>query len=79
MFSENIEGILWRAGHDRWVFEESDIAILEILALSDVFFPFQVIRLYSIAHIHININEFRYTYMSKFINTHIYIYECRQC
>ncbi len=33
--------------------------------------PFQVIRLSSITHIHINVNESRHTYMSKFINIYM--------
>ena len=41
----------------------------------NVLSPFQVIRLSSIAHIHIDVNESRHTYMSRFIN----IYECEQC
>ena len=30
--------------------------------------PFQIIRLSSIVHIYIDVNESRHTYMSKFIN-----------
>ena len=33
--------------------------------------PFQVIRLSIITHIHIDVNESRHTYMSKFINIYM--------
>ena len=33
--------------------------------------PFQVIRLSSIVHIHIDVNESKYTYMFKFINIYM--------
>jgi hypothetical protein len=39
---------------------------------------FQVIRLSSIAHIHIDINEFRHTYMSKFINIYMNVDNARK-
>ena len=35
--------------------------------------PFQVIRLYSIVHIYIDVNEFRHTYISRFINKYMIV------
>jgi hypothetical protein len=33
--------------------------------------PFHNVRFFSIAHIHINVNEFKHIYMSRFINIHM--------
>ncbi len=38
---------------------------------------FQVTRLSSIAHIHIDVNESRHTYMSKFINIYMNVDNAR--
>jgi hypothetical protein len=40
--------------------------------------PFQVIRLYSIAHIHININESKHIYMSRFTNIYMDVDNARK-
>jgi hypothetical protein len=42
---------------------------MSIIGENNILLPtFQVIRLSSIAHIHIDVNESRHIYMSKFIN-----------
>ena len=40
--------------------------------------PFQVIRLSSIAHIHIDVNESRHTYVSRFINIYTNVGNARK-
>jgi hypothetical protein len=40
--------------------------------------PFQVIRLSSIPHIHIDVNEYRHTYMSRFINIYMNVDNARK-
>ena len=40
--------------------------------------PFHNVRLSSIAHIHIDVNEYRYTYMSRFINISINVGNTRK-
>jgi hypothetical protein len=40
--------------------------------------PFQVIRLSSIAHIHIDINKSRHIYVFRFINIYMYVGNARK-
>ncbi len=40
--------------------------------------PFHIIRLCSIAHIHIDVNESRHTYMFRFINEYMNVDNTRK-
>ncbi len=46
--------------------------------INQVLPPFYVIRLSSIAHIHIDVNESRHTYMSRFINIYMNMSNARK-
>jgi hypothetical protein len=46
--------------------------------ICDILPPFQVIRLSSIIHIHIDVNESSHTYKSRFINIYINVSNARK-
>ena len=54
------------------------VELLNMNQLKNLLPPFQVIRLSSIAHIHIDANESRHTYMSIFINIYMNVGNARK-
>ena len=52
--------------------------MLQYCLFTLVLHPFHNVRLSSIAHIHVNINESRYTYMSRFINIYMNVGNARK-